>query len=111
MIQQRPQGFGLGTVTTQIEKFSTSREVVRFIQPPHHLGLLWLTETGFFGLIFLLVGMTYLKKKQPNIFSAVLLTLLWLIPIISLDHYLLTIESGKLLLALVLGFATFKTTE
>jgi hypothetical protein len=108
MIDQRPQGVGLQAFTTQLERVSQSREIVRFVQPVHHLGLLWLAETGLLGLVALGVGLIYLKRAQPTWLTGVILAAIWLLPVASLDHYLLTIQTGLLLSALVVSYSIFQ---
>jgi O-antigen ligase len=86
-------GVGLNQFTARVEEYSKAQEIVRFIQPVHHLGLLWLAETGLLGLILLawvLLKTSLAKKITP---------LIILLPIMVLDHYLFTQQAGLLLLA------------
>lgn len=90
MIGDQPLfGVGLNQFTTRVEEYSSNPEVVRFVQPVHHVGLLWLAETGIVGLLFLL-SCVYVVKK--TISPIIMLTVL-----ASLDHYLLTQQSGLLI--------------
>lgn len=104
MFWQKPWlGVGLNQFTAQVENFTTSLELVRFVQPVHHLGLLWLAETGLLGLAFLSWVWRNLKKH-----SQYLLPSLILLPLASLDHYLLTQQTGLLLLVLIFSGVLYK---
>ncbi|MBD3279454.1 MAG: hypothetical protein GF390_01955, partial [Candidatus Pacebacteria bacterium] len=100
-------GVGFNQFTTQVEDYVVNNELVDFTQPAHHLGLLWLAETGLLGLLVLALTKSW---KQPG--------LLILAPIIVLDHYLLTQQIGLLLLIIWLNWnpiitqpQSFKTTN
>lgn len=84
-------GIGLNQFTAKVEEYSDSKEIVRFIQPVHHLGLLWIAETGLLGILFLWILIKKINTKR------VILPLLILLPIATLDHYLLTQQTGLLL--------------
>ncbi len=98
ILQKEPfTGVGFQNFTAYLEKNSTNQEVVRFIQPAHSVLLLFLSEAGLIGTtFFLLLILPYLKKNRKIRHPEYLLALL---PILALDHYLLTIQSGLLLLA------------
>jgi len=86
-------GTGLNTNAALNERIFAPGEIARFAQPTHHVGLIWLSEMGLLGIIFALS----LWKK----FSAYQkLFLLSLLPLLSLDHYLLTLQSGQLVLVI-----------
>ncbi len=91
-------GTGLQTTTRFIEWYSPAREVVRFSQPPHHVGIAVLAETGVLGLVLLVLLITK-KQLQPG--------LLMLIPVLSLDHYALTLVPGMLLVGLCILFVCY----
>lgn len=94
-------GVGLNNFTATVEKYSSSREIVRFVQPVHSVFLLFLAETGLVGVI--LVGqMIFLNKKKIK--EPQLVWFLILLPIGLLDHYLLSLNTGLLLTAISLGF-------
>jgi len=102
-------GVGLGNITAQIEKPAINKEVVRFVQPPHHAGLVWLSETGLIGLFLLylvikLLAKTHRNEPIPSYFIA-------LLPIIVLDHYLLTTQTGLLLLLLGIIYSSFNQKQ
>lgn len=95
-INQPVLGVGLNQFTVYLEKYAQSSEVVRFIQPAHHVGLLWLSETGLFGLIaviLILYVTVNSRQKLPSLWLAV-------IPLAVLDHYLLTLSTGLFLLVI-----------
>ena len=93
-------GVGMNNFVVNLEKYALTKEVVRFIQPVHHVGLLWLSQTGLLGVIWLIsLG----QKMSKQIKISLSLTILVLLPILSLDHYLLTIQTGMILMALTVG--------
>lgn len=100
-------GTGLNQFTYYLENFSQRTELMRFVQPAHHLGLLWLAETGLLGLLVLIWLFKSLKKNN----SKFVVPLMILMPIAALDHYLLTQQSGLLLLVISLIFLSNKTVN
>lgn len=82
---------------------SVTKERVRFAQPTHHIPLLWLSEAGIVGALWVIslvvVIWPHLKNLEP--------WWLMLIPIAGLDHYLLTTEAGLLLVLLLLSGVLF----
>jgi hypothetical protein len=100
-------GVGLNQFTVFVENYTDWPEVVRFVQPAHHVGLLWLAETGLLGLTILIgVGFyfrQYLKASLPM--------LLTMAPILALDHYLLTLQAGQLMTAISLGLMISQNTK
>jgi O-antigen ligase len=104
-LAQPVTGVGLGTFTAHVEDFSDSSEVVRFVQPAHHLGLLWLAETGLLGLgsLLLLIGVGFQKRAllgQSQ--TKVVWLVLTLLPIVALDHYGLTLAPALWLAGIAL---------
>ena len=88
-------GVGLNKVTAQLASSPVRPEIVRFIQPSHHLGWLWLAETGIFGLLPIII--------YWRLFTHFSLTKWWvLLPLLILDHYLLTQPVGWLMVVAVL---------
>lgn len=92
-------GSGLNTFTTQLEKVSQSREVVHFTQPVHHLGLLVLSETGLVGIVLSGSLLAWLISKRNLRLNPLLLAL---VPVTVLDHYLLTTQTGLLIVTFTL---------
>ena len=93
-------GVGLNNFTAYEESFSPNREVVRFVQPAHHVGLLWLAETGLVGGILVLLGGRKIWKKlhDNQQKSAFLWCLFLVLPLAAFDHYLLTQQTGFFLI-------------
>ncbi len=87
-------GVGINNFTLNLEEYATNKEVVRFVQPVHHLLFLILSEGGLLLLVTI-----FLLIKQAKIKSFYTKTII-LLAIASLDHYLLTQFSGMSLLAL-----------
>lgn len=101
MIKTHPlTGVGLNQFTAKVEYFSSNPEIVRFVQPVHHLGLLWIAETGLLGGILLVV----LLRKNKHAFAQFMPIMIILLPIMVLDHYLLTQQSGVLMGVIALIF-------
>jgi len=90
-------GVGFNQFTAKVEEYATTREVVRFIQPVHHILLLWLAETGLLGLFGLI--MFWIRSHWQKL----LIPALILLPIMVLDHYLLSQQTGLLLLVVFLS--------
>lgn len=90
-------GVGLNNFTANLEKYNHSAEIVRFIQPAHNIAMLWLAETGLFALASLGLALYLLRKNLPPM-SPLIYALL---PIAALDHYLLSQQTGLLLLVLI----------
>jgi putative inorganic carbon (hco3(-)) transporter len=99
-IDQPVFGIGLNNFVRELESYSQNREVVRFVQPVHHLGLLILSEGGIItsGLLLLIIW----KLRTKLSWSKILL----LIPIASLDHYLITQVAGLTSLILIIFFSS-----
>jgi O-antigen ligase len=92
-------GVGIQNFTAYVDHVSQSQEIVRFIQPAHHSVLLWLSETGILGILLILLLLVWNWQRKKN--GMAYLQLQWLapfIPILSLDHYLLTSQTGLLLI-------------
>jgi len=88
-------GQGLNQFTINLEQFSSSAEIVRFIQPAHHVGLLLLAETGFLGVWLLIISYRLLHKK---IQKQLIAPLLIISPLLATDHFFYSLQSGRLLL-------------
>ncbi len=101
--QMQPMtGVGLNQSVKAGEVRLRNHEVVRFNQPAHHIGLLWLSETGLIGISMLGLGLWQLSRWWKNAAQIQRLQLLmatvWLWPIAALDHYLLSLHLGLWLL-------------
>ncbi len=87
-------GSGLNTSAALNEQTLSLGEVTRFAQPVHNVILLWLSETGLLGSILVVLCLRVTKLHQRT----------WLIiflPVMLLDHYLLSLQTGLLLLVLL----------
>lgn len=102
--QQQPfLGTGLGMFTTTLKNAPSTHELVRFVQPTHNLPLLWLAETGVLGILLLFLAVRAgIFSQQKNGW------LLMIVPILSLDHYLLTQWVGAFSLIAILAIAQEK---
>lgn len=97
MVLAKPlTGIGLNNFVGRVEEFSLSREVVRFTQPAHHLPILITAEVGLLGLAWLwLIWRDPSKDKSWQ--KSVVVWAFLLLPIMTLDHYLWTLQTGLLL--------------
>jgi O-antigen ligase len=89
-------GVGLNNFTVQSESYISQPEIVRFVQPVHHVGLLWLAETGLLGIVLIIVILMIISQKR-SFSSAIAVWTAALLPILTLDHYLLTQQTGLLI--------------
>lgn len=89
-------GIGSNQFTVQVQEYAELSEVIRFVQPAHHIGLLWVSETGILGVLLVVMLLVPLIKKNVKI-SAFFYVLL---PLAVLDHYLLTLQTGLLLMVI-----------
>ncbi len=91
-------GVGVNNFTARVEEYKDNSEVVRFVQPVHNVFLLILSELGIAGTIalwYLLKNFFSNTKVNVNYLYTWLIIIL---PILLLDHYLITINTGQLLL-------------
>ncbi len=104
MIIDRPFiGVGLNNFTANLEKYFHTPEVVRFVQPVHNVFLLWLAETGLLGGAMVAVGFWVLWQKKVLHASPHAPLILILLPLMVFDHYLLTQQTGVLIVILFLA--------
>lgn len=94
-------GIGLNQFTAELENIQPSTEVVSFIQPAHHVGILFLAENGILGVLLILLIFQKLKDESRRL---LLVTCLLLLPILTLDHYLYTLIQGWWIFIIVLLF-------
>ncbi|MPM52872.1 hypothetical protein SDC9_99636 [bioreactor metagenome] len=87
-------GVGWNNFTTQVEKYSQHREIQRFVQPVHHLVLLFLAENGLLGIFALIL---LFKNGVPR---GLFLAAVPLLAFAALDHFLFTQAIGWQLLGL-----------
>ncbi len=90
-------GVGWNNFTAEMEKYGYVQSTVRFLQPVHNVFLLLIAEMGIIGFLICLAWI-YLLLRLPAaylpVFSAFSI-------LGSLDHYLGTITTGRMLLFLV----------
>jgi hypothetical protein len=110
-IQSRPLiGSGLGTFTAVSEPALPRGEVVRFNQPVHHGPILLLSELGLAGSALLLAMALFASKHFfSHTWRPITLLLLTLTPLLVWDHYLISLQSGWLVV--MLGVVFTQTTE
>lgn len=76
------------------------------LQPVHNIYLLILTETGIVGftLIALMTKNLYIKLKSLIKTHPEMILMFWAVMLLGVfDHYFLTLQQGRLLLALIIG--------
>lgn len=98
-------GVGANAFTQTLEQYTVTPEVVRFVQPAHHVPLLWIAETGLIGV--LVIAMTAwlwvswvggpTSKGRQRVLANGLWAVLILTPVLAFDHYLVTLNTGLLL--------------
>jgi hypothetical protein len=95
-------GVGWGNFLTALPLYLSERTIY-FLQPVHNIYLLAVAQLGVFGSLFIGLGIMYygkLMKRTLSIYS-VSLVLVLLLGIV--DHYFLTLQSGQLLFATIIG--------
>ncbi len=91
-------GTGLNQFAGRVEQDKLTKDVVGFVQPVHHVGILWLTETGVLGLLLMAIVIAKNRRKKELLYSLLVIS-----PLLVLDHYLYTLQTGQLLLVLWLS--------
>lgn len=94
-------GTGLNTFTSELAQTNENKVLERFIQPTHHVPLLILAETGLIGVLGVLGILIWLQRKN-FVTDELLLASCVVVPLLSLDHYLYTLESGRLAVVVLL---------
>ncbi len=98
------KGIGLNNFTAVAEQYHPSDEVIRFTQPVHNVGLLWLAETGIFGTVWLMITLKLVARRSVQLAFIILL------PILALDHYIISQQTGILLLIFLSAFLAQRHT-
>lgn len=94
MFDQNPLvGVGINQFTAELENYAQASEAVKFIQPAHNAGVLILAESGIIGFLFVLLVWQRITLRSKTVAVA----LLALLPLLVLDHYLISLETGLLL--------------
>ncbi len=94
-IQNPLFGTGLNAFTTQVEKTMERKEIVRFIQPVHNVGWLWMAEAGVVGVLLAIVMYRGAPKKTRGTLT---IFLVLAFPVLVLDHYLMTLMAGRVIM-------------
>jgi len=95
-------GVGVGNYTLSLRQADDYKKAATDYQPVHNCFLLLWAECGIFALIFFVVFLvTMAKKNRRAAYSGAILTAL--IIIMLLDHWLLSLPFGLLFLFLILG--------
>ncbi len=104
MVRRYPLvGTGLGNFLPQLPHFWPADQIGQlWIQPAHNIYLLWLSQTGLWGLAAIYFLRRYWPRPQ-NRFLALSLAVIALSGL--LDHYWLTGQQNLLLLGVILGQA------
>jgi len=105
-------GVGLGTFLPNLPNVIQIRDLY-FLQPVHNIYLLFLSETGIFGLIVAGIA-AYLYKKSLHISKQMYVLILPCIAIGLLgciDHYSFTVQQGQLLTACLFALPFLKTNS
>lgn len=96
-------GIGSGNFIFELAKLNLfSLSEIRLLQPVHNVFLLILTENGIIGLL-LLVLLFWVVLKNATTRSKIAL-LAAILVFLSVDHFLWTLQQGRLLLALTIGY-------
>ena len=98
------EGTGLNAFTAVEHAYGEVPTTIRFAQPIHHIPLLFLTETGIVGLIFLVLFLCIVHKYYSPIFSSCVVFSVPIAIIFSLDHYVYSLQQGHLMFAFILAF-------
>lgn len=98
------EGVGINAFTAVEHKYGEVISTIRFVQPVHHVPLLFFAETGILGLLFFITFCIIAHKYYSVVFSSFIIFLLPLTLIFSLDHYLYSHQQGLLMFAFILAF-------
>lgn len=90
-------GVGWNQFTVQLELYGFVPAPMRFIQPVHHIFLLLLSELGIIGIVIWIMWTWILTKVG----SRYLLFLAPLTIIGSLDHYLFSLNPGRMMIVFI----------
>jgi hypothetical protein len=90
-------GVGLGALTAVTEPLLRSKEMVRFIQPAHNGLVLLLAEAGILGTAVAGSALSAIRNYRLH------LSVLALLPLLALDHYVITLVGGQLAAATFLS--------
>lgn len=100
-LQKPLMGIGAYQWTALQEKYSVSSESVRFVQPAHHVGLLFLAENGLLGLWILSLFILLMAQLTQHTVKLFVMSFCLLAPFLTADHFLITIHTGQWLVVLI----------
>jgi O-antigen ligase len=96
-------GVGYGTSTAYIDKYLPLEHDLRFAQPPHHIFVLLLVESGALALLFF--SLFIFGKLRESAGSPVLfISLIQMLFLACFDHYFFSMHQAQFLWWFVLGF-------
>lgn len=105
------EGVGLHRLTAEMERFGTISANTKFLQPTHNIPLLYLAETGLIGVFFLILFFKTVQKYYSANFFGFCLLFIPLSVLLSLDHYLFTLQQGQLVFAFAIAMMIKKRKE
>ncbi len=97
------EGVGLNRFTTEMERFGTISANTKFLQPAHNIPLLYLAETGLIGVLFFTLFFKAVQKYYSANFFGFCFLFIPLSVLLSLDHYLFTLQQGQLILVFAMA--------
>ncbi|MFC1653606.1 O-antigen ligase family protein [Patescibacteria group bacterium] len=101
IIQHKPiVGVGLNNFTSQMKNYGNVSSTTQFLQPPHNIFLLILSEVGALGLYLLYLLVQKIKRSKSRL---LLIPIIALLLVGLLDHYPITLQTGQLLTILSLS--------
>ena len=109
LLAQHPLiGVGLNNFTVNLNQTPVVRQLNNFIQPAHHVPLLFLAETGLLGVLTISWWYRRLGERQQQ---QLITALLIISPILVLDHYFYTLQTGRLLMLFYLSYQLFTQSQ
>jgi len=105
MFQHNPIfGVGLNNFLVNLPMVQKQYGEILYIQPVHNIYLLVLSETGAVGLVLFLYFLWHTYKRLKKNTNVELLALFFIVLFLGVfDHYLLTLQQGQLLFAIIFG--------
>ncbi len=97
------EGVGLNRFTIEMERFGTISANTKFLQPTHNIPLLYLAETGLVGVLFFILLFKIVHEYYSANFFGFCFLFIPLSVLLSLDHYLFTLQQGQLVFAFVIA--------
>ncbi len=103
MIRSSPLlGVGLNNFLIELPKYYSGSGQIRLLQPVHNIFLLAAAEAGIIIFIIIIIFIALTIRRL------ILTTLIVVLVLGLFDHYFLTLQSGQILLTLVLGLSWCK---